>query len=109
MEPQQAGRNAEPLGSLHEAVELVEHANASAAKRGQRGTRYTQTRKRAEAENEARVKDQVEDVGYPKKTHGDGRIAGAAENGVVKKEHDDGAASAKRNAGVPRAGRDNFP
>ena len=35
-----------------------------------------------------------------KQAHGDGRIARAAEDGVVQKQHDDGAAAAQRDARV---------
>ena len=46
------------------------------------------------AEDQARVEDEIDDVGDPEEAHGDGGIAGAAEDGVVeKKQHDRTAAA----------------
>jgi len=57
-----------------------------------------------DAEDKARIKNQIDDVGDPEQTHGDGGVTGAAEDGVVQKEKENGAAAAERDARVAGTG-----
>ena len=81
--------------ATHQAVELVEHADAASGESGQRGAGDAETRKRAEAENEARIENEIDDVRDPEQTHGDGGVAGPAEDGVVEKQQQHGEAAAE--------------
>src|SRR5438876_139462 len=96
-------KNADAPGATEQAIELVRNSNATASKRRPCGARDAQTRKRSKAENETRVEEQIDDVRDPKQAHGNGSVAGATKNRVVKKQHQHHAAAAQTNAGVTAA------
>ncbi len=100
-----ANQDANAFRSLEQPVELVEHANAAAGECGQRRASDPEMRKRPDAEDQARIEDEIDDVRHPQQAHGDGRIARSAEDGVVEEQHDDGAAATQRNTRVAGAFR----
>ena len=91
-----------------EAVELVEDTDAAPGKGGKRRAGDSQFREWAEAEDQTGIKDQVKDVGDPEQAHGDGGIAGAAEDRVVEKEQQNNSRAAQGDAGVVHAGGDDL-
>src|SRR6266446_2279146 len=101
-------KDANALGAAEQAVELIKDANAAAGERGEGGARYAELGERSPAEDEARVEDEVDDVGDPQQTHGDGGVTGAAEDSVVEKKQHDGAAAAEGDARVAGTGGDDL-
>src|SRR5882757_8812893 len=95
--------DADALSAAEQAIELIEHADAAAGEGGQSGARDAEFWERSPAEDEARVEDEINDVGDPEQTHGDGRVACAAEDGIVEKEHHDRSAAAEGYTGVAGA------
>ncbi len=100
--------DADALGAAEQAVELIKHANAAAGERGEGGAGDAQFWERSPAEDEARVENEVDDVGDPQQTHGDGRVTSTAEDGIVEEKHHDRAASGKRNARIAGTGGDDL-
>ena len=68
--------------------------------------RDAERRERPEAEDEARVEDEVDDVREPQDAHRDRRVAGAAEDRVDEEEQDDDDVAAEHHPRERRAGRD---
>ncbi len=75
--------NADALGAAEKAIELIEHADAAAGEGGEGGTGDAEFREGSPTEDKARIKDEIDDVGDPEQTHGDGGVTSAAEDGVV--------------------------
>ena len=71
---------------------------------GERGAGDAESGEGPEAEDEAGIEDEVEDVGDPEQAHGDGGVSGTAEDGIIEKEQENHAGAAERDAGVVRAG-----
>ena len=71
---------------------------------GERRAGDPEFRKWAEAEDQTGIEDQVKDIRHPEQAHGDGSIAGAAEDGVVQKKQHNHTRAAKSDAGVIHAG-----
>src|SRR6266705_4128848 len=82
-----AAQDADALGPAEEAIELIEDADAAAGERGEGRAGDAKLGERPPAEDEARVEHEVDDVGDPQQTHGDGGVTRATEDGVVEKEH----------------------
>jgi len=96
-------QDANALRATEEAVELIEHADAAAGEGGEGGAGDAKFGERPPAKDEARVEDEIDDVGDPEQTHGDGGVTRAAEDGVVEKEKHDRSAAAESDAGVAGA------
>jgi len=92
------------LGAAQQAIELVENADAAADKGGGGGAGDAEAWEGAQAEDEAGVENEIDDVGNPEQAHGDGGVAGTAEDGVVEKEHENGATATERDARVAGTG-----
>src|SRR6266704_358768 len=84
---------ADPTGVGDGKLQDSSERDAQEAKHGERPP----------AEDEARVEHEVDDVGDPQQTHGDGGVTRATEDGVVEKEHHDGAAATEGDASVAGA------
>src|SRR6267378_6397248 len=100
--------DADALRAAEKAIELVEHADAAAGESGQGGSGDAELGERSPAENEAGVEDEIDDVGDPEQAHGDGGVAGSAEDGVVQKEQEYRAAAAESDARVAGADLDDL-
>src|SRR5713101_350188 len=98
-----AAQDANAFGAAKETIELVEHANAASGECSESRTGNAKLGEWSPAEDEARIKDEIDDVGDPEQTHGDGGVTGAAEDGVVEKEHHDRSAAAKGDACITGA------
>src|SRR5260370_2088109 len=98
-----AAKNADTLRAAKETIELVQHADGAAGESGESRSGDAELGERPPAENEARVEDEIDDVGDPKQAHGDGGVTGAAEDGVVEEEHHDGSAAAEGDACITGA------
>src|SRR5882672_10985043 len=103
-----AAEDADALRAAEEAIKLVEYADASAGESGEGGSGDAELGERSPAENEAGVEDEIDDVGDPEQTHGDGGVACAAEDGVIEKEQHDDAAAAEGDACVAGADSDDL-
>src|SRR5256712_2451481 len=103
-----AAQDADALGAAEQPIELIEHADAATGERGEGRAGNAELGKGAPAEAEARVEDEIDDVGDPQQAHGDGGVTRAAEDGVVEKKHHDGAAPGKSNARVTGTDGDNL-
>ena len=101
-------KEADALRTAEEPIELIENTDAAAGERGEGGAGDAKLGERPQAEDEARIEDKIDDVGYPEQTHGDGRITRAAEDGVIEKEQHDRAAAAEGNARVAGADCDDL-
>ena len=101
-------QDANPLRPFQKAIELVDHSDATPSECRQRRARDAHPWERPPAENQARVEHQVDDVRHPEQAHGDGRVSGAAEDGVVQKEQKHRTAAAQADSGVTTAHRDDF-
>src|SRR5260370_11588749 len=95
-----AAENADARRAAEQAIELIENADAAADERGEGRAGDPEFGEWAQTKDEARIKDEIDDVGDPEQTHGDGGVTGAAEDRVVKKEKHDGAAAAEGDARV---------
>src|SRR5207302_4771912 len=80
-----AAENADALRAAEKAVELIKHADASAGESGEGRAGDAQLWEWSPAKDEARVENEIDDVGDPEQTHGDGGVTCAAEDGVVEK------------------------
>src|SRR6266436_7982724 len=98
-----AAEDADALGALQKTIELVENADAAAGEGGSGRAGDAKLGERPPAKNEARVEDEIDDVGDPEQTHGDGGVTRAAEDGIVEKEKHDRSAAAESDAGVAGA------
>src|SRR6266851_5698073 len=98
-----AAQDANALGAAEETIELVEHANATSGECSESRTGNAKLGEWSPTEDEARIEDEIDDVGDPEQTHGDGGVTGAAEDGVVEKEHHDRSAAAKGDACITGA------
>jgi len=78
-------QDANALGAAKQAIELIEDADAAAGEGCERGASDAEFMKWPDAENEARVENEIDDVGDPEQTHGDGRIAGTAKMALFRK------------------------
>src|SRR5260370_33846436 len=94
-----AAENADAFRAAKEAVELIENADAAADERGEGRAGDPEFGEWAQTEDEARIKNEIDDVGDPEQTNGDGGVTGAEEDSVVMKEMPDGAAAADGYAG----------
>src|SRR6266849_4006962 len=72
-----AAEDADAFRAAQEAIELIEHADAAAGERGEGCAGNAKLGERPPAEDEARVEDEVDDVGDPEQTHGDGGVTRA--------------------------------
>src|SRR5947207_2132396 len=104
-----AAENADALRAAEETVELIEHADAAAGEGRESRAGHPKFWERTPAKDEARVENEIDDVGYPEQTHGDGSVTRAAEDGVVEKEEHDGGATAEGDAGVGGADGNDLP
>src|SRR5438876_3755793 len=104
-----AAENADALRAAEETIELIEHADAAAGEGRESRTGDSKFWERSPAEDEARVENEIDDVGDPEQTHGDGGVTRAAEDGVVEKEEHDGGATAEGDAGVAGADGNDLP
>src|SRR5713226_7378633 len=95
-----AAEDADAFRAAQETIELIENADAAAGEGGECRAGDAKLGERCPAEDEARVEDEVDDVGDPQQAHGDGGVTRAAEDGVVEKEKHDGAAAAEGDARV---------
>src|SRR5258708_176250 len=84
-------------------MERGEEGEGGGGERGEGGSGHAEVGERPPGENEARVEDEIDDVGDPEQTHGDSGVTGAAEDGVVEKEHHDGSAAAEGDACITGA------
>src|SRR6266852_581176 len=98
-----AAQDADALGAAEKAIKLIEYADAAAGEGCKSRASHPKFWKRSPAKDEARVEDEIDDVGDPQQTHGDGGVTCAAEDSVVEKEHHDGGAAAEGDAGVAGA------
>src|SRR6266851_34238 len=99
-----AAQDANAFGAAKEPIELVEHANAASGERSESRTGNAKLGEWSPAEDEARIEDEIDDVGDPEQAHSDGGVTGAAEDGVVEKEHHDRSAAAEGDACITGAG-----
>src|ERR1700679_2938442 len=97
-----ARQNTDAFSPLAQPVELVEDPNASPGEGSEGGAGHAEFRERPQAKYQAGIKNQVEDVRNPQQTHGDRRIPGAAEDGIVQKEQQNHARAAQSNPGIVR-------
>src|SRR5437016_641119 len=102
-------QDANALRATEEAIELIEHADAAAGEGRESRAGDAKFWERSPAEDEARVENEIDDVGDPEQTHGDGGVTRAAEDGVVEKEEHDGGATAEGDAGVAGADGNDLP
>src|SRR5438477_2243051 len=79
-----AAENADALRAAEKAVELIKHADASAGESGEGRAGDAQLGAWSAAKDEARDEHEIDDVGDPEQTHGDGGITCAAADGVVE-------------------------
>ena len=101
-------QNADALRTAEQAVELIEHADAAAGESSEGRAGDTELGKWPPAENETGIEDEIDDVRDPEQSHGDGRVAGPAKDGVVEKEHHDNATAAERDARITGACSDDL-
>jgi hypothetical protein len=104
-----AAKDADALRAAEKAIELIENANAAACESGESSAGNAKLGKGAPAKDQARIEDKINDVGDPEEAHGDGCVAGAAEDGVVEEQQHDGAAATEGNAGVTGADGEDLP
>ena len=93
----------DPRTGPEQAADGIDRASSAADGRGHRRAGDTQLRKRAQPEDEARAQDDVDGVRQPEHPHGDGCVAGAAEDRVDDEEHHDGGLAAQHHARVARS------
>src|SRR5260370_21850717 len=103
-----ATKDADAFGAAEQAIELIEHTNAATGEGGEGRAGDAELGKRPPAEDETRVEYEIDDVGDPEQTHGDGGVTRAAEDGVVQEEKHDRSAAAERDAGVAGADRNDL-
>src|SRR5260370_962354 len=103
-----ATKDADALGAAEQSIELIEHTNAATGEGGEGRAGDAELGKRPPAEDETRVEYEIDDVGDPEQTHGDGGVTRAAEDGVVQEEKHDRSAAAERDAGVAGADRNDL-
>src|SRR5713226_169091 len=99
-----AAENADALRAPEETIELIENADAAADERGEGRAGDPEFGEWTPTEDEARIEDEIDDVGDPEQTHGDGGVTGAAKDGVVKKEKHYYATAAEGDARVAGTG-----
>ncbi len=91
--------------TAEEPVELIDHTAASADCGGDRRSRDSEFRKRAESEDQTRIQNQIDDVADPQGSHGDGGIARTAKDRVDQKEQHDDHIGAEDHAHVTPPGQ----
>src|SRR5438132_2793816 len=103
-----AAENADALRAAEETIELREHANSAAGEGGEGRAGDAQLWEWSAAEDEAGIENEIDDVGNPEQTHGDGGVTCTADDGVAQKEEHDGGAPAEGDAGVAGADGNNL-
>jgi len=87
-------QDADALRAAQQPIKLIQHTDAAPGECRQSRACHAELRERSPAENEARIENQVDDVGDPQQAHGYRGIAGSAKNCVVEKQQHNGAAAA---------------
>src|SRR5262249_51785797 len=90
-----------------EHVKLKQDANASPYAGGNRGPCNTEPGKWPKAPDEAGIEAQVDEVGQPENSHGNGCISGAAKDCIDEKKQKDDAGTAQHDSRVKRANAQN--
>ncbi len=90
----------DPAAAASKHHQLINHAHAAAGGGGHRGAGYTQGRKRAQAENQARVENEVDQVRQPQHPHRNCRVSGAAENRIDQEKLENHEAAAQHHGRV---------
>src|SRR5258708_2717712 len=103
-----AAEDTDAFCSAEQAIELVEHADAASGECSQSRAGNAKLGEWSPTENEARIEDQIDDVGDPEQAHGDSGVTSAAEDGVVEKEHHDRSAAAEGDACITGADGNNL-
>src|SRR6266853_943580 len=103
-----AAEDTDAFCSAEQAIELVEHADAASGECSQSRAGNAKLGEWSPTENEARIEDEIDDVGDPEQAHGDSGVTSAAEDGVVEKEHHDRSAAAEGDACITGADGNNL-
>ncbi len=99
---QMLAQDFDPAVALAQDVDLVQDPDTSPNTGRDCRSRYSQTWKWPQTQNEAWIEAKVDEVGQPQDAHGDRRVTGAAEDGVHQEEHQDDPRAAQHD---PRVGR----
>src|SRR5438445_11829938 len=81
-----------------EHVKLKYYANASSNAGGNRGARNPEPGKWSKAPDQAGIKAHIDEVRQPEYTHCNGRISGAAKDGIDTKEQKNDARTAQHDS-----------